>query len=57
VAYAVQRDEPEDTVDIGTPKRQYTIDPIWNPVPKARPAPEPERPKRPAPPLEPVRRP
>ena len=44
-------------MDIGIPKRQYTIEPIWNPVPKAKPAPEPERPERPAKPKEPVRRP
>jgi hypothetical protein len=44
-------------MDIGIPKRQYTIEPIWNPVPKAKPAPAPERPERPARPKEPARRP
>jgi hypothetical protein len=44
-------------MDIGIPTRLYTIEPIWNPVPKAKPAPDPLRPERPVRPDEPVRRP
>ena len=44
-------------MDIGIPKRKYTIEPIWNPVPKAKPAPAPERGVPPAGPAQPAHRP
>ena len=44
-------------MDIGIPKRKYTIEPIWSPVPKAKPAPAPERTTPPVGPPEPARRP